>query len=168
MELCFLFISPCFSFNGQNYILFTAEPRTRSLLLLHAETLNIPLDLLFPKGISQVEGCESLGMQRGALEPCGLSFPGRGPLQTAPEVPLWSSSSRVPPAAELGANSSCHRRDERLPAYINIQPFSVDSFAFLINRHAVIFQVSHLGLTDVPGFFLGPLLEGEKGGNILN
>lgn len=52
MELRFLFISPSFAFKGQNYILFTAEPRTCILLLLHAESLDNPLDILFPKGIS--------------------------------------------------------------------------------------------------------------------
>lgn len=57
------------------------------------------------------------------------------------------------PAAELGASSSCHRGDERLPACRNARPFSLDSIAFLPNSRAVVFQVSQLGLTDVPGFF---------------
>lgn len=149
----FPFYLPPFSFKGQNYILFTAEPRTCSLLLLHTKSLSIPLRILFPKGISWLEGCETSAMSGGAVQPHGLAFPERGPLQKANEVPWWSSSSLVPPAAELGVSSSCHCRDEQLPVYINIQPFSVDSIAFLINRRAVIFQVSHLGLTDVSGFF---------------
>lgn len=155
MELYFLFISPHppFSFKGQNYFLFAAEPRTCSLLLLHAESLNIPLDILFPKGISWLESCKTSAMPGAVVQPHGLTFAEHGPLQKANEVPQWSSSSLVLPAAELGVSSSCHCRDEQLPMYINIQPFSVDSIAFLINRRAVIFQVSHLGLTDVSGFF---------------
>lgn len=135
---------PPFSFKGQDYILFTAEPRTCSLLLLHAESLNNPLVIFFLKGTFWLEGYETLVMQGGAVQPHGLAFP---------ECGLWNSSSLVLPAVELGVSSSCHCKDERLPMYINIQPFSVDSITFLINRHTVIFQVSHLGLTDVSGFF---------------
>jgi len=66
---------------------------------------------------------------------------------------LNGAAALVPSAAERGVGSGCPCRDEQLPMYINIQSFSVDSITFLINRHAVIFQVSHLGLTDVSGFF---------------
>lgn len=71
---------PPFAFKGQNYILFTAEPRTWSLSLLHAESLDNPLGILFPKGISWLVGCETLVMEGGAVQPQGLTFPERGPL----------------------------------------------------------------------------------------
>ena len=88
-----LYLPPHFSFKGQNYILFTAEPRTCSLLLLRAESLNSPLDTLFPKGISWLEGCETSAMQGGAVQPRGLASPERGPLQMrslSGAAALWS------------------------------------------------------------------------------
>lgn len=151
MELCFLFISPHFSFKEQHYILFTTGPRTCSLLLLHAESQNNPLDILFPRIISWLEGCETLAMQGGAVQLHDLIFLRCGSLQIrflSGATSLWSHLW-----VELGASSSCHCRDEQLPTYINIHSFSVDSTAFPINRRTVTFQVSHLGLTDVAGFF---------------
>lgn len=146
----FRFYFPSLSFKRQNYILFAAGPRTCSLPLLHAELQNNPLDILFPRGISWLEGCETLAIQGGAVQPQYLIFLKCGPLQVRF---LNGTTSLVLLAVELAAGSSYHCRDEQLPTYINIHSFSVDSTTLPINRHTVTLPVSHLGLTDVAGFF---------------
>lgn len=160
MELCFLFISPCFSFNGQNYVLFTAEPRTHSLLLLCAETLNFPLDLLFPKGISQVEGCESLARSSSTM---WSHLPWMWPLAKGTRGPsveqqLWGpacgrAGSRFKLSLQRRAASSVHK----YPALL----CWLCRFPYKQTRSH--FPSEPSGFDRCPQLFLGPLLEGKKG-----
>lgn len=76
------FYLPSLSFKRQNCILFTAGPRTCSLLLLHAQSQNNPLDFLFPWGLSWLEDSETSAMQGGAVQLQYLTFLKCGPLQT--------------------------------------------------------------------------------------
>lgn len=63
------------------------------MLLLHAESQNNSLDILFPRVISWLEGCETLAMQGGAVQPHDLVVLRGGLLQIrflSGATPLWS------------------------------------------------------------------------------
>lgn len=118
-------------------------------MLLCVQLLNSPVGIPLPEcSFPYVETFEMWEMQAelGGLTSCIQ-------VHAAPEGPAVEQWLLVLPATKLRERSSCHLRDEQLPVYINIQPCSVCSMAFLIKRHAVVFQVSHLGLTDVCAFF---------------
>ena len=106
-------------------------------------------------------------MQEGAVQPHGFTFPECGPLQMENRVPQWSSSSGPVRSRE----GSGFRLSLQRWAASNVYKYPILLcwlYHFPHKQTRSHFPSEPSGFDRCLWLFLGPLLKGKKGGNILN